>query len=429
MMQNDLRNSYDLSSLLWIVAVLLAVLFSAPAIAGGNSVDSPQQSAIPDKITIKGTVVDKNSLPVAGATVVAKDRPALGGTVTDHKGHFTFAAPLGTILQISFVGYAPEEKAIDAQTEWIITLQEDNNVIDDIVVVGYGVQKKESVIGAISQVKGDELVDSGTTNLKNALAGKVSGMSVISSSGAPGEIDSQTSILLRGLSSWKGNSPLVMVDGIERDMASLSPNEVASISVLKDASATAVYGSKGANGVILITTKTGVKGKPKFKVNVEYSANTPMFPVEHVDAPTIINMANIAYRNAGSFGSLYSDDIIKQYADQSNPLRYPDVNWYELMTKDFSSSVNADFSMVGGSNKVRYYIGVGYVHDGSILKEEPKAPTINTISSITVSIWTGISPNQLLYHSNSEVLRKSVVDLIQRKHPLLCSRQCTKHPL
>lgn len=166
MMQNDLRNSYDLSSLLWIVAVLLAVLFSAPAIAGGNSVDSPQQSAIPDKITIKGTVVDKNSLPVAGATVVAKDRPALGGTVTDHKGHFTFAAPLGTILQISFVGYAPEEKAIDAQTEWIITLQEDNNVIDDIVVVGYGVQKKESVIGAISQVKGDELVDSGTTNLK-----------------------------------------------------------------------------------------------------------------------------------------------------------------------------------------------------------------------------------------------------------------------
>ena len=96
-MQNDLRNSYDLSSLLWIVAVLLAVLFSAPAIAGGgNSVDSPQQSAIPDKITIKGTVVDKNSLPVAGATVVAKDRPALGGTVTDHKGHFTFAAPLGS---------------------------------------------------------------------------------------------------------------------------------------------------------------------------------------------------------------------------------------------------------------------------------------------------------------------------------------------
>ena len=173
MMQNDLRNSYDLSSLLWIVAVLLAVLFSAPAIAGGNSVDSPQQSAIPDKITIKGTVVDKNSLPVAGATVVAKDRPALGGTVTDHKGHFTFAAPLGTILQISFVGYAPEEKAIDAQTEWIITLQEDNNVIDDIVVVGYGVQKKESVIGAISQVKGDELVDSGTTNLKNALAGGI----------------------------------------------------------------------------------------------------------------------------------------------------------------------------------------------------------------------------------------------------------------
>lgn len=111
-MQNDLRNSYDLSSLLWIVAVLLAVLFSAPAIAGGNSVDSPQQSAIPDKITIKGTVVDKNSLPVAGATVVAKDRPALGGTVTDHKGHFTFAAPLGTILQISFVGYAPEEKQL-----------------------------------------------------------------------------------------------------------------------------------------------------------------------------------------------------------------------------------------------------------------------------------------------------------------------------
>lgn len=370
MKQNDQSNYRNPGRRFRIAALVLAVLFSSPVIGGGgNSTSSARESATPQKITIRGAVVDENSRPVAGATIVAKEHPKLGGTVTDQQGRFTFTAPLGSVLQISFVGYATTEKVVDAQTDWLITLQEDTKVIDDIVVVGYGVQKKESVIGAISQVKGDDLVDSGTTNVMNALTGKISGMNVISTSGAPGETNSNTSILIRGLSSWKGNSPLVMVDGIERSMSTLSPNEVASISVLKDASATAVYGAKGANGVILVTTKTGRKGKPKFNINVEYSANTPLFEPEHIDAVTVVNMANVAYKNGGSFGSLFSDDVIRQYADQSNPLRYPDVNWYNLMTKDFSSNVNADFSMTGGSDKVRYYIGGGYVHEGSILKE------------------------------------------------------------
>ena len=375
MMQNDLRNSYDLSSLLWIVAVLLAVLFSAPAIAGGgNSVDSPQQSAIPDKITIKGTVVDKNSLPVAGATVVAKDRPALGGTVTDHKGHFTFAAPLGTILQISFVGYAPEEKAIDAQTEWIITLQEDNNVIDDIVVVGYGVQKKESVIGAISQVKGDELVDSGTTNLKNALAGKVSGMSVISSSGAPGEIDSQTSILLRGLSSWKGNSPLVMVDGIERDMASLSPNEVASISVLKDASATAVYGVRGANGVMLITTKRGKEQKPEVSLTANWQIQSPTRGDTYLNSYQSVVLLEEALRNDG-INSWYSDNDIEMYRKSVtgqlsgvDAMLYPNVNWYDEVLNSTAPAQRYNISIRGGTKRMRYYASGEFYDQTSMYK-------------------------------------------------------------
>ena len=211
--------------------------------------------------------------------------------------------------------------------------------LEGTVVVGYGVQRKESVVGAITQVKSEELDKTGTTSITNALAGKVPGLLVFSKSGGPGENDA--TLLVRGLSSWNGNAPLVMVDGIERDMNTLSPTDVASISILKDASATAVYGAKGANGVILVTTKTGVLGKPKFSVNVQQGINTPMFTPEHVDAVTVANMMNIAYRNAQSFGSQFSDAVLQKYADQSDPLRYPDVDWYSLIQKKYATSTNA----------------------------------------------------------------------------------------
>ena len=350
----------------------LAVLIGASALSmsvlSNAAASVPGQSPVtPKKVTVRGVVIDENSQPVPGVAVLVKGKPSEGGTMTDHNGEFSLAVPADAVVQFSCIGYKPEERPVAQTTDWLVTLVEESVALEGTVVVGYGVQRKESVVGAITQVKSEELDKTGTTNITNALAGKVPGLLVFSKSGGPGENDA--TLLVRGLSSWNGNAPLVMVDGIEREMNTLSPTDVASISVLKDASATAVYGAKGANGVILVTTKTGVLGKPKFSVNVQQGINTPMFTPEHVDAVTVANMMNIAYRNAQSFGSQFSDAVLQKYADQSDPLRYPDVDWYSLIQKKFATSTNADFSVSGGSDKVRYYLSVGYVHDGSILKE------------------------------------------------------------
>ena len=287
--------------------------------------------------------------------------------MTDEKGGFVFNVPSDATVQFSCIGYKPVEMSVARNLDWLITMVEESVALEGTVVVGYGVQRKESVVGAITQVKAEDLEKTGTTDITSALAGKVSGLLVYSQNGAPGQSDA--TLILRGLSSWNGNNPLVMVDGIERSMNMLSPTDIASISVLKDASATAVYGAKGANGVILVTTKTGSKGAPKFSVNVEQGLNSPMWTPDHVEAGTVTRMANIAYKNTQSFGSQFSDEIIKKYENQSDPMRYPDVRWYDLLQKRFATSTNAAFSVSGGSDRVRYYLGVSYVHEGSIIKE------------------------------------------------------------
>ena len=350
------------------LAVLIGVSALSMSVESNAAASVPGQSPVtPKKVTVRGVVIDENSQPVPGVAVLVKGKPSEGGTMTNQDGEFSLAVPSDAVVQFSCIGYKVEERAVALTTDWLVTLVEESVALEGTVVVGYGVQRKESVVGSITQVKSEELDKTGTTNITNALAGKVPGLLVFSTSGGPGENDA--TLLVRGLSSWNGNEPLVMVDGIEREMNSLSPTDVASISILKDASATAVYGAKGANGVILVTTKTGALGKPKFSVNVQQGINTPMFTPEHVDAVTVANMMNIAYKNAQSFGSQFSDAVLQKYADQSDPLRYPDVDWYSLIQKKFATSTNADFSVSGGSDKVRYYLSVGYVHEGSILKE------------------------------------------------------------
>ena len=342
--------------------LFLTAVLSIAAFAGAFS-----QNA--GKVTVTGTVVDETSIPVVGATVMVKGNPAYGGTVTDVDGNFKFDVFKGATLEVSCIGFQTEEKLIGEACTWFVTLKDDSIRLDDVVVVGYGVQAKESIVGAIASVNSSVLENSGTTNINNALAGKVPGLLSYSTnaSGAPGE--NTESLMIRGLSSWNGNAPLVMVDGIERDMSELSPNEIESISVLKDASATAVYGAKGANGVILVTTKTGKKGAPKFHVNAEYSMSSPVMLPEHIDAVTTATMVNTGYQNQGSFGSMYSAQELQKFKDGSDPLRYPDTDFYALMFKNFAPGVNADMSLSGGTDRLKYYLGASYVHEGSILKD------------------------------------------------------------
>lgn len=347
------------------LAVLMCLTFGS--LSGTGFQASAQNRSASKTVKIKGSVIDEDSKPVPGVAVLVKSHPEFGGTMTDEKGGFVFNVPSDATVQFSCIGYKPVEMSVARNLDWLITMVEESVALEGTVVVGYGVQRKESVVGAITQVKAEDLEKTGTTDITSALAGKVSGLLVYSQNGAPGQSDA--TLILRGLSSWNGNNPLVMVDGIERSMNMLSPTDIASISVLKDASATAVYGAKGANGVILVTTKTGSKGAPKFSVNVEQGLNSPMWTPDHVEAGTVTRMANIAYKNTQSFGSQFSDEIIKKYENQSDPMRYPDVRWYDLLQKRFATSTNADFSVSGGSDRVRYYLGVSYVHEGSIIKE------------------------------------------------------------
>ena len=318
-------------------------------------------------VQIKGRVMDTDNNPVPGAAVMVKDNPSLGATVTDSRGAFSLTAPAGVSVVVSCIGFADAERVFSRSGEWLVVLEEDALLLDDVVVVGYGTQKKESVVGSISQIGTESLINSGTNNITNALAGKLAGVLTFQSSGQPGNNDAE--ILVRGVSSWNGSAPLVMVDGIERSFSELDPNEVKTISVLKDASATAVFGAKGANGVILVTTKSGIKGKPKMGLTAQYGVNIPQELPTFVHSGTIAELMNVAYRNDNACGSVLPDAVVRAYKDGSQPYRYPDNNWYALLLKPFSQIFNVNYNVSGGTDRFRYYVSVGYENDGSIVRQ------------------------------------------------------------
>lgn len=317
---------------------------------------------------IKGVIVDSKGEPVIGAAILVNGNKSIGA-VTDVDGGFTLTVPEKGNLNVSCLGYETINIPITSQSVYKIVLRENAITLDDVVVVGYGVQKKESVVGAIAQVKGDALVDSGVSNITNAIAGKLSGVTTLQTSGQPGDNDAE--IIIRGVSSFNSNAPLVLVDGVERDFSSIDPNEVQNISVLKDASATAVFGAKGANGVIIVTTRQGNEGKPSMSLSVSTGLSTPINTPKHVNAYKTMSLRNVALMNDMKFDELTSAAELEEYRHPSsrlNALRYPDVNWLKEMTRDFAKTVNANFNISGGTKFVKYFASVGYSNEGSIFK-------------------------------------------------------------
>lgn len=319
---------------------------------------------------ISGVITDATTgetLP--GVNVVVEGTTS--GVNSDINGKFTIDVPgkKDVTLIFSYVGYNVEKVKLDGQTVLNVKLTTSVKSLDEVVVVGYGVQKKESVVGSITQVDNKTLVNSGTTDVTNAIAGKLSGVLTIQQTGEPGASSSE--IVVRGLSSWNGSSPLVLVDGVERDFADMDPNEINTISVLKDASATAVYGAKGANGVIIVTSKRGSFGKPKLSVTastgVEYATNIP----KHISSYTTLNMLNVALMNGQQFTDLISQDVLNQYKNPSSPimaLEYPDVNWFKELTNKFAPEVNTNINLQGGTNFVKYFASMGYLYQGDLFK-------------------------------------------------------------
>ena len=329
-----------------------------------------QLSASAQQKTISGKIFDNIGQTIPGATVLIKGTTY--GTVSDIDGKFSFRIPvLAETLLITFVGMIPKEITIGSSNFFNVTLSKSTIDIDEVVIVGYGVQKKESVVGAISQIENKALMNAGTTNITTAIAGKLSGVLTIQNSGQPGSNNSE--IVIRGLSSWNGSAPLVMVDGVERDFSSIDPNQVNTISVLKDASATAVFGAKGANGVIIVTTKRGNMGKPKLDFSAAYGLQRATRIPDHISSYTTLSMLNVANMNEGNFQNLITPNVLNEYRNPSTPLnalRYPDVDWFNVSTKPFAKSFNASANISGGTNFIKYFCSLGYSSEGDFFDQK-----------------------------------------------------------
>jgi len=322
-------------------------------------------------IQIQGKVLDENGAPLIGATVLLKNASNISasGTITDINGSFQLNLPADGVLVVSFIGYTKQEIPINGQTFFTINMQPDVSQLDDVVVVGFGVQKKETVVGSITQARGEELLKTGgVTSVGEALTGLLPGVVTLQNSSQPG--DATTSITIRGTSSWNGNAPLVLVDGIERSYDQVDPNEIQSISVLKDASATAVFGVRGANGVILITTKRGSDSKPRinFTANVTAKQMTSDYSIpSHAQSMRLHNEARM---NGNNYTGLYSEQEIAMWQNQADPYFYPEIDWEKELMRNLGWSQNANLNVSGGNQFMKYFTSVGFTHEGDIFKTE-----------------------------------------------------------
>jgi len=319
--------------------------------------------------TITGTVKDATSGEVlTGVTVVVKGTTT--GALTDINGKFTIPVTGGQVtLLFSSIGYTTQELAAIPGADINISMAMEVTQISEVVVVGYGTQKKESVVGAITQVNSAALVKSGISNVTNAISGKLSGVLTIQQTGEPGA--DQSEIIVRGLSSWNGSAPLVLVDGVERDFKDLDPNEVATISVLKDASATAVFGAKGANGVIIVTTKRGAFGAPVMSVSASYGMLKATRIPKFIDSYETMTDLNMGLMNNQQFDKLIPQSDLNQYKNPSSPLnalRYPNVDWFKELTLPFSPTTEANFNISGGTKFVKYFGTLGFYNENTFFK-------------------------------------------------------------
>lgn len=325
--------------------------------------------------TVRGTVVDDTGEPLIGATIALKGGSA--ATASDIDGNYSLQVPdLKTaVLKVSYVGYLPQEIKVNGRSTVDVTLQTNAEQLEEVVVVGYGQQKKASVVGAITQTTGEVLERAaGIHDISAALTGNLPGVVTMQSSGMPGEESAK--ITIRGAGSWNNSDPLVLVDGIERDMNSVDVGSVKSISVLKDASATAVYGVKGANGVILITTKRGEEGRAKIDVSFTAtlkSASKLPNKFDSFDALAARNKAVVHELGLmpSSWSYMTPYETLLKYRNPANLEefeRYPNVDWQDYLFKDAAMAYNGAVSISGGTRFVKYFAAIDFVHEGDLFR-------------------------------------------------------------
>ena len=369
-MKNDatqkffLKNHYRFLAAFFIVGILV---FS-------------QLSAFAQKRTISGTIIGDDKASIPGASVVVKGTTI--GTVTNFDGKFTLEIPVSAkTLVVTFVGLAPQEITVGNGNVYNVILSENKVKIDEVVVIGYGAQKKETVVGSVAQVSNEKLKRTGSvSDLRQALEGQVPGLVALTTSGEPGGIlsgESATNIFIRGQNTWNGGQPLVLVDGVERSMNNIDVNEVASLSVLKDASATAVFGVKGANGVILVTTKRGTEGKTTLNFNYNTTASMLSRQPSKLDSYAAMMAKNEIIEREGvlnqpSWGAYVPYEIVQRYRlpqTAEYAQIYPNVDWEKEMFKPMGFAHRMTLNAQGGSKAIQYFGSLAYLHEGDMFAD------------------------------------------------------------
>jgi len=351
-----------------VVSILSQLGFTAEE-KGANVIVSRKKTknvSIQQNLTITGTVTDSIGESLAGVSILVKGTNT--GTSTDLNGNFVVEAPANATLVFTYMSFRTQEVPVDGRETLTVILEANDSALEEVVVVGFGTQKKISLVGAQSAVTSKEL-QVPVANLSNALAGRLAGVISVQRTGEPGFDDSD--IWIRGISTFSQglSSPLVLVDGAPREMANVDPEDIESFTVLKDASATAVYGVRGANGVIIINTKKGTPGKPK--ISFRYYEGVTSFTKlpEFADGPTFMRMSNEALTNRGG-QPLYSDEAIKITEEGTDPDLYPNVDWMKELFNDYGSQRRANLNISGGADRATYYVGTSYFDEKGLYKTD-----------------------------------------------------------
>lgn len=326
----------------------------------------PATAVFAQNTTVSGIVKDDTGEPVIGASVLVKGTTS--GTVTNVEGYFSVRVnDLKGTLIISFVGMEAQEIPIKGKRNFEIILKSSNMLLEEIQVVAFGAQKKVTLTGSISSVNTDELLKVPTASIGNMLSGILSGVSSVQSSGQPGGDDPD--VFIRGISTLNTTNakPLYLVDGVERSFFQIDPNEVENITILKDASSTAVFGVRGANGVIIVTTKRGKEGKAKINASFSYGIQAPTRMPEFVNSYDYATFLNQAYENDDK-NPKFTPEAVEAFRTHSNPLIYSDTDWMELLFKSSAPQTQGNVNISGGTERVRYFISMGMLDQKGFFK-------------------------------------------------------------
>ena len=320
-----------------------------------------QQKAPTGKLkTVTGTILDPQGVPVIGANIIVKG--TTNGTISDLDGKFTLEVPEDGILQVSYIGFNTQDIAVAGKNDLAIKLREDSEALDEVVVIGYGQTSAKKLVSSVTSVKGETLQDLPFATVTSTLQGRASGVIVQNQGGEPGK---EPKISIRG-----GGDPVYVIDGVISDawdFQTLNPNDIESLSVLKDAASLAVYGSRAADGIILVKTKEGKKGKRAitYTFNAQYSQ--PTILPDKIDSYTYADIQNQAAMNDG-YGEFYqfSQEEMEIIRNQSDPYTYPNTDWYDLGLKNFAPEYRHSLSLTGNQKDVNYYLSLGMFDQGSL---------------------------------------------------------------